>query len=211
VGPTGTVIGLDLNPHMLAVARASASREGVAVEWREGRAEQLPFPDRSFDLVLCQAGLMFFADRPAALTEMRRVLTDAGRACASVLQGLDRHPFYQTLHEKIQERLGMSGVSEIFALGDSDGLRELVMAAGFRTVTVQPVTVTARFPDPGSFLAGEIDVDTAAIPSMQHLDDQARRATVAAIRDDMEAPLREAIESDYLVIPFHTWIVGASP
>ncbi|HLE71490.1 MAG TPA: methyltransferase domain-containing protein [Vicinamibacteria bacterium] len=211
VGPTGTVIGLDLNPDMLTVARASAAREGVAVEWREGRVEQLPFPDRSFDLVLCQAGLMFFADRPAALTEMRRVLTDAGRACASVLQGLDRHPFYQTLHEKIQERLGMSGVSEIFALGDSDGLRELVMAAGFRTVTVQPVTVTARFPDPDSFLAGEIDVDTAAIPSMQHLDDQARRATVAAIRDDMEAPLREAIESDYVVIPFHTWIVGASP
>jgi len=128
--PTATVIGLDLNPHMLAVARASASREGVAVEWREGRVEQLPFPDRSFDLVLCQAGLMFFADRPAALTEMRRVLIDAGRLYASVSQGLDRHPFYQTLHETIQKRLGMSGFSEIFALGDSDGFCYLCPRSG---------------------------------------------------------------------------------
>ena len=128
--PTATVIGLDLNPHMLAVARASASREGVAVEWREGRVEQLPFPDRSFDLVLCQAGLMFFADRPAALTEMRRVLIDASRLYASVSQGPDRHPFYQTLHETIQKRLGMSGFSEIFALGDSDGFCYLCPRSG---------------------------------------------------------------------------------
>ncbi len=211
VGPTGTVIGLDLNPDMLTVARASAAREGVAVEWREGRVEQLPFPDGSFDLVLCQAGLMFIADRRAALIEMRRVLTNAGRLSLSVLQGLDLHPFYRKLHEAIQERLGMSGVGEIFALGDPEGLRKMMMGAGFRRVSVEAVPVTARFPDPDSFLAGEIDVDTAAIPSMQHLDDRARREMVAAIRKDMEASMREAIEDDYVVIPFHTWIARASP
>ena len=48
---------------MLAVARTAAAREGVAIEWREGRAEKLPFPDGSVDLVLCQFALMFFTDR----------------------------------------------------------------------------------------------------------------------------------------------------
>src|SRR5262245_17058193 len=48
------VTGIDLNPNMLAVARAAGAREEVAVKWREGRAEALPFPDATFDLTLCQ-------------------------------------------------------------------------------------------------------------------------------------------------------------
>ena len=51
--------------------------------------------------------------------------------------------------------------------------------------------MTALFPDPEGFFAGEIDVDMAAIPSMQHLDAQPRLAITAAIHDDMNAALRE--------------------
>ncbi|MGH7185996.1 MAG: class I SAM-dependent methyltransferase [Pseudomonadota bacterium] len=71
LGTAGTVTGVDLSSNMLAVARATAPREGVAIEWREGSAEQLPFAESSFDLVLCQFALMFFADKAAALAEMR--------------------------------------------------------------------------------------------------------------------------------------------
>ncbi len=187
VGSHGKVIGLDLNPHMLTVARAAAEREGLAIEWHEGRAEKLPFPDGSFDLVLCQFALMFFADQRAALAETHRVLTDGGRVALSVFQGLERHPFYQRLHEVIERRLGMSGVSDIFSLGDADALRTLLTGAGFGYVEIEPVSMTARFPDPEGFLAGEIDVDTAAIPSMQHLDMKARQEVTAAIREEMEA------------------------
>ena len=74
VGSNGKVIGLDLNPNMLTVARAAAEQEGLAIEWHEGRAEQLLFPDGSFDWVLCQFALMFFTDRLAAPAEMHRVL-----------------------------------------------------------------------------------------------------------------------------------------
>src|SRR5688500_16303236 len=49
VGSLGMVVGLDLNPNMLSVAGAAAEREGLAIEWRTGPAEQLPFPDGSFD------------------------------------------------------------------------------------------------------------------------------------------------------------------
>src|SRR5262245_5790414 len=67
VGSQGMVIGLDLNPEMLGVGRTAAEREGLTIGWRTGRAEQLPFPDGSFDLVVCQFGLMFFTDRHKAL------------------------------------------------------------------------------------------------------------------------------------------------
>jgi ubiquinone/menaquinone biosynthesis C-methylase UbiE len=209
VESNGTITGVDLNPNMLIVARAAAEREGLAIEWREGRAEELPFPDGGFDLALCQFALMFFDDRRAALAEMRRILTDGGRLLLSVWQGIERHPFYQTLHEAIQARLGMSVVQEIFALGDAGELRGLLTDAGFRHVEIEAVSMIARFPDPEGFLAGEIDVDTAAIPSMQRLDAQARQAITAAIRDDMKAALREVTEDDHVVIPFHAQIARA--
>ncbi len=206
LGSEATVIGLDLNPNMLAVARASAEREGLAIEWREGRAEQLPFPDGHFDRVLCQFALMFFADRHAALTEMRRVLADGGEIWLSVWQGLARHPFYRTLDEVIERRLGTSALRAIFALGDVDELRRLVTDAGFEGVDVEPTSMTARFPHPEAFLAGEIDVDTAAIPSMQHLDAEGRHTIVAAISEDMAEPLRDITHADHVVIPFHALI-----
>ena len=71
-GPAGRVVGLDVNPNMLAAAR-SAVRDR-AIEWREGSAHEMPFPDASFDVVLCQQGLQFFPDRAAGLREMCRVL-----------------------------------------------------------------------------------------------------------------------------------------
>src|SRR4051812_79747 len=55
-GAAGEVVGLDVNPGMLAVAR----ERSPAIAWHEGAAESLPFPDRSFDAVVSQFGLMFF-------------------------------------------------------------------------------------------------------------------------------------------------------
>jgi ubiquinone/menaquinone biosynthesis C-methylase UbiE len=210
IGSTGKVIGLDINPNMLVVARAMAERQGLAIDWHEGRAEALPFPDRSFDLVLCQFALMFFADRHAALAEMHRVLSPGGRISLSVWQGLEHHPFYQRLHDVIDQRLGMSGVQDIFALGNADELRMLLAEVGFHHVEIEPVSRTARFPDPEGFLAGEIDVDTAAIPSMQHLDAQARQAITTAIRKEMEASLHEVTKDNHVVIPFRAHIAWAS-
>jgi ubiquinone/menaquinone biosynthesis C-methylase UbiE len=209
VGRSGHVVGVDFSPHMLAVAREAARGDGLAIEWREGRAEALPFADGSFDLVLCQFALMFFADRSAAVAEMLRVLRPGGRAGLSVFQPLDRHPFYETLHEAILRRLGASGVEDIFSLGDAATLQALMAAAGFRRVEIEPVRMTARFPDPDAFLAGEIDVDTASVPSMQHLDPAARKALAAAIREEMEGPLREHVEDHHVVLPFHANFVRA--
>ena len=70
-----SVTGLDPNPGMLAVAESNTSGS----DWKEGVAEDLPFEDESFDVVVSQFGLMFFQDRPAALREMKRVLAPGGR------------------------------------------------------------------------------------------------------------------------------------
>ena len=85
VGPTGIVAGVDLNPGMLSVARTLRSSDDAAsVRWQEASADRLPFPDGSFDIAYCQLGLQFFADRPAALREMRRVLSSTGQLALMV-------------------------------------------------------------------------------------------------------------------------------
>ncbi len=209
VGSNGRVIGLDLNLHKLTVARAAAKWQGLAIEWCEGRAEELLFPDSNFDLVLCQFGLMLFTDRHAALTEMHRVLTRSGRVVLSVWQGLDRHPFYKMLHTVSQRRLGTSGVQAAFSLGDADELRRLLTDAGFRHVEIEPSSITAHFPNPEEFLAWEMDVDPAAVPSLQHLDTQARQAVMSAIREDMQMPLQEVMQDDHVVITFYANLARA--
>ena len=65
-GQKGHVAGLDPHAGMLMVA----SDLSATIEWREGTAEALPFPDGSFDVVVSQFGLMFFTDRDKAIREM---------------------------------------------------------------------------------------------------------------------------------------------
>lgn len=209
LGPQAQVTGLDLNPQMLAVAQSTAAQQGLTIDWREGRAEQLPFARDSFDVVLCQFGLMFFSDRPAALAEIHRVLKPAGRLYLNTWQGLDRHPFYATLHRVIQQRIGESALQSIFALGDADELRRLLRAAGFESVAINARSQLARFPNPEGFLAGEIAVDTAAIPTMQTLDATARQAILEAISSDMQAPLKQVTQLDHVVLEFHAQVARA--
>lgn len=203
VGSQGTVIGLDLDPDKLNVARAAAEREGLSIEWREGQAEQLPFLDGSFDLVFCQFGLMFFTDRHAALTEMHRVLRTSGRVGVSVWQGMDRHPFYQTLHEVSQRHFGKSSVEDIFSLSDADEVRSLLTSASFRHVEIEPVSITARYSNPDEFLAWESDVDPAEAPALQGLDSQVQQEIIAAVRQEMQAPLHEVIQDGQVVLRSH--------
>jgi ubiquinone/menaquinone biosynthesis C-methylase UbiE len=209
VGLQGTVIGLDHNPNALSVAGAAAEREGLAIEWHTGSAEQLPFPDGSFDLIMCQFGLMFFTDQHKALTEMHRVLRAGGRVVVSVWQGLERHPFYQTLDAVSRQHLGKSSVQAIFSLGDSNELRQLLTDAGFQQVEVEPASITARYSNPEEFIVWEIGVDPDETPTLQSLDAPTQQAILAAVRQDMQTALHEVTQDGQVVLPSHAHVVHA--
>jgi SAM-dependent methyltransferase len=79
-GPTGSAAGLDAVPEMLARAQENARLAGVAnVEFREGSAEELPFPDNSFDVVISNGVFNLVVDKAKALAEVYRVLKPGGR------------------------------------------------------------------------------------------------------------------------------------
>ena len=80
VGSDGQVVGVDMTPAMLERARASAAEGGFSnVEFRHGYGEALPVPDGWADVVISNGVLNLMPDKAAALSEMARVLTPAGR------------------------------------------------------------------------------------------------------------------------------------
>jgi ubiquinone/menaquinone biosynthesis C-methylase UbiE len=79
VGPAGLAVGLDPSPALLAIARELAEGFGDRVEFREGDALRLPFPDRSFDAVVCVTVLSHVPNGEAAIPELVRVLRAGGR------------------------------------------------------------------------------------------------------------------------------------
>jgi len=70
--------GIDVNPGMLTMAHRRATELDRGVDLREGDAEMLPFPDASFDTVVCTLAVCSVAGRGAAIAEMYRVLRPAG-------------------------------------------------------------------------------------------------------------------------------------
>jgi SAM-dependent methyltransferase len=80
VGPTGSVTGIDVTPEMAAKARRSVTVMGLeTVTIVEGSAEQLPFPDASFDVVISNGVIDLIPDKDAVFSEIVRVLRPGGR------------------------------------------------------------------------------------------------------------------------------------
>jgi ubiquinone/menaquinone biosynthesis C-methylase UbiE len=71
--------GIDLTPAMLEIARKKADELGLDADLREGNAQELPFPDASFDAVVCTLSLCNIPDDRRAVAEMKRVLRPRGR------------------------------------------------------------------------------------------------------------------------------------
>jgi ubiquinone/menaquinone biosynthesis C-methylase UbiE len=84
VGPTGSVIGLDMTDEMLALARANAADAGVHnVEFRKGYIEDIPLPDASVDVVISNCVINLSGDKPTVIREAARVLRPGGRFAVS--------------------------------------------------------------------------------------------------------------------------------
>jgi ubiquinone/menaquinone biosynthesis C-methylase UbiE len=208
VGPRGRVVGLDISPAMLAVACSAAERDGVTIEWQLGRFESLPFPDRSFDLVVSQQGLQFAVDKPAAVAEMRRALAPGGRVAVCVWQGLDRHPFYAAVHGAVLRALHAPAMQKPFSLDETE-LRTLLVEAGFDDVRIEPISIEARFADPERYAELQIQAASAAIPMLQQLDSFERIELIEGISKELEAPIREYTVDGELRFPMHSYLAQA--
>ena len=180
VAPSGTAVGIDLNAAMIAVARGKAPE----LEWHEGAAEALPFDDASFDAVMSQFGLMFFADQAAALREMWRVLQPTGRLAVAVWGSLEQTPGYAGVTSLLSRLFG-DAVADLlrspYSLGDVGRLERLMAEAGVAQARVQLVPGTARFPSIRSW----IECDVRGWTLADHIDDAQFERLVAEAEKEL--------------------------
>jgi SAM-dependent methyltransferase len=85
------IVATDLNQPMLDRAAAVGTRHPV--EWRQADAMQLPFDDASFDVLVCQFGVMFLPDKPAAFAQARRVLRPGGAFLFNAWDRIEENEF----------------------------------------------------------------------------------------------------------------------
>jgi len=188
---SGRVVGLDINAGMLAVARSLSPSAGPSIEWYEGSALTMPFPDAFFDLCLCQEGLQFFPDRPAAMREMFRVLQHGGRVALSVFSAIERTPVTNALADALDRRLrpGASSIKRSeHSLADADELCQLAIGQGFRDVSVYTVTQTLRFASPKEYVRMQMTA-TPVAGLVAKMENEPLDALVDAIAGDLSAAL----------------------
>jgi len=102
VGPEGRVVGIDPVPEMVAAARRAAGRLELGnAQFEVAFADQLPFPDGSFDAVISRFGAMFFPSPVDGIREMLRVLKPGGKLALSAWHLAERNPFLYTLQQVI--------------------------------------------------------------------------------------------------------------
>ena len=97
---TASIVATDLNQPM--IDHAAAIGTARPVEWRQADAMQLPFPDGSFDVVVCQFGVMFFPDKAKAFSEARRVLDAGGALIFNVWDRIEQNGFAATVTEALE-------------------------------------------------------------------------------------------------------------
>ena len=131
VGASGSVVGTDISDAMVAHVQREADARGLSqVSATRGDAEQVDFPDSSFDAALCALGLMYVADPLMALEEMRRVLRPGGRMVAAVWGARNRCG-WADIFPIVDARVQSEVCPMFFQLGTGDCLKQVASDAGF--------------------------------------------------------------------------------
>jgi ubiquinone/menaquinone biosynthesis C-methylase UbiE len=206
VGPAGQVTGLDLNPGMLAVARALPPPPGATITWVECSAVAMHLPDATFDVVLCQQGFQFFPDKPAALREMHRVLVPGGRMVLSVwTKTVD--PYGLAQWEAVERHVGPEAATRLRAprvVPEPEELSRLLVAAGFRDVHIRSSRMTLRLPALETLVLCQLAA-TPIADAVAALSDDARVALVRDVRSALQA----YADGDGVLIPNETNLATA--
>jgi ubiquinone/menaquinone biosynthesis C-methylase UbiE len=177
LGDFGKVVGIDVSPDMLAVARGVAPN----IDWREGNATALPLSEgEQFDIVVCHQGLQFFPDKAGAVAQMSQALIQGGRLAIATWRSDEEIPFFRELRRVAEHHLG-SIADQRYSFGDAALLEELLRDGGFQDIQVKTISRVMSFDDGEPFLR----LNTMAFVGMstagKALSDQERKRVVEDI------------------------------
>jgi ubiquinone/menaquinone biosynthesis C-methylase UbiE len=146
--PDAEIVATDHNQAMLDVAAERATAPNVT--FRGADALALPFDDGSFDLVVCQFGVMFFPDKVAGNAEARRVLRDGGHYLVAIWDEIERNALSDLAHRTMEglfpDNPPMFMKRGPFSYGDTKRIESDLRDAGFADVRIDTVGRVSRSP-----------------------------------------------------------------
>jgi len=144
--PQAHVVATDINPAMLEFAANALTAEHVS--FQPADAQNLPFSDSSFDLVLCQFGIMFFPDRVRANQEAGRVLSSDGHYLLVTFNRLELNPIPKAAQDAVSALFAHEPFDYMergpFCYADPARIKHDLLAAGFTDIDIETVESSTR-------------------------------------------------------------------
>jgi SAM-dependent methyltransferase len=152
---SASLLATDLNEAMVSYASAAVTSPGI--EWRTADAQALPFADGSFDVVLCQFGMMFLPDKPQGFREAHRVLAADGVLLANVWHSMDANPFARAMHTRLAGLFPDDPprfFETPYGYHDTEQLRADMAAGGWQRIHLEDVSRQSASPSAAELTTG---------------------------------------------------------
>lgn len=208
VGSSGKVVGLDIDPGMLEVARRVTQEAAAPIEWHCASALKMPFRDAAFDLCLCLQGLQFFPDRLAGFTEIRRVLRPSGRLVASIWGPFEFNKGHHAVVQALErQKVDASAAKRACSFASPEDIRDTAARAGFVNIELRTEDGVSHFASIQSFLDGM----TFGSPSTRHAVALLPKEGRDRFVKDVSAVLEPYLADGELAYPMRMHILVARP
>lgn len=212
VGPTGRVVGTDLSPRMIELARTRATTAGLDhLTFQVGDVAELELGDASFDRALCRFGLMLFADPVHSAARVCRFLRPGGRFVACVWASPDRVPFLGLAAGTIMRELELPppppDAPGLFSLGQEPRLEQVVRDGGFREVDVESLGTLVTLDSAEQYTEMIRDVATVLRKLVEAQPPERQQAVWATLTDAARA---HASEDGTVTLPGEVLLVTAT-
>lgn len=177
VGDRGHVVGVDVNPMMIDVARTIGGFDVI-----EASADATDLDTASVDVVLCQQGLQYFPDPAAAVAESARCLRPGGRALFSVWAPLSENPLIAGQADALEPYLDPDSTAgfrrtNVDSLGGPDGMADLLTTNGFTDVEIRTERLSVPLPPMATYFPDLISA-TPWAPTYAELTDHQRKTVI---------------------------------
>ena len=200
-----SLLATDLNEDMLKIARRIVTSKNI--KWQVADAHELPFGEDTFDLVICQYGVMFFQDKPKALKEINKVLKKGGRFIFNTWNELQ----YNAL-----SRMAQTVLDEIYpddpprflekgpySFYNQDQIKQILAEAGFSNISIELVSKTGLAATPEDAVNGILD----GTPNFGYMAERDIPPSVA--KEKLIALLTDHYGSKNLQLPMQAFVVKA--
>ena len=205
ISPKARLIASDISEEMLAVAKKKLSH--LDIDWQHIDAQQLPFSDNSFDLVICCFGYMFVADKPKAFAEAYRVLRQGGHFIFTTWDKLENNPASftsQCMAKQYLEEPLPASYDLPTSMSDEMVIRSLLQDAGFSKQSVEKVKLVSAVPSAREAALGFVQVGSVY--------DEVRKRKPDSI-DEIKSRLEEELADQFgdapMIVPISALISQA--